>query len=71
VALGQTFSENGNRHLIRIIVATMIEQDYEYQGWSVKRGQVICVAAESADDFPDMRKAHKRWLYIPYCAAQP
>ncbi len=67
VALGQTFSEDGKTHVIRVIIATQVERDYEYQGWSVKRGQWICVAAETPDDFPDMKKDHKRWLYIPQC----
>jgi hypothetical protein len=67
IALGQAFSEGGKTHVIHRIVATQVEQDYEYQGWSIKRGQWICVAAESPDDWPDMKKDHKRWLYIPQC----
>jgi hypothetical protein len=67
IAIGQSFSEDGKTHPINVIIATQIEQDYEYQGWSVKRGQWICVAAETPDDFPDTKKDHKRWLYIPQC----
>jgi hypothetical protein len=56
IALGKTFSESGNTHVIRVITVG------PYQNG------VACAAAESADDLDmDGQKNPRTWLFIPAC----
>src|SRR5260370_40485867 len=37
--LGETFSERGINHVIKVIVATQVEADYDDGKWSIKKGE--------------------------------
>jgi hypothetical protein len=50
VAIGESFSAEGLRRVIRFVVATQVEEDYADRDRSIKKGQWFCRAAETSDD---------------------
>ncbi len=50
IAIGERFSEGGNSHLINVIVATQVDEDYVNGDLKLKKGDWYCAAAESARD---------------------
>jgi len=66
VSVGQSFSEQGTTHVIGVIIATQAEKDYQYRESLIRKGQWICLAAETPQDLGD-RKRRRTWLYIPHC----
>jgi len=67
VAIGESFSAEGLRRVIRIVLATQVEQDYADPNWSIKKGEWFCMAAETADDLGE-NQPHRVWLFMPRCA---
>jgi hypothetical protein len=67
VAIGESFSAEGLRRVIRVVLATQVEQDYADPNWSIKKGEWFCMAAETADDLGE-NQPHRVWLFIPRCA---
>lgn len=66
VALGETFSERGRRHEIKIIIATQVEEDYDDGKLFLKRGEWFCAAAETLDDLGDQQTS-RTWLVMSKC----
>jgi hypothetical protein len=65
VAVGEIFSAEGLRRVIRFVVATRVEENDTERDRSMK-GQWFCVAAETRDDLGE-NQAHRVWLSIPRC----
>jgi hypothetical protein len=65
VAIGESFSAEGLRRVIRVVFATQVEQDYADP--NIKKGEWFCMAAETADDLGE-NQPHRVWLFIPRCA---
>ena len=70
VAMGESFSAEGLRRVIRFVVATQVEQDFADRDRSVKKGQWFCMAAETSDDLVE-KQPHRVWLFIPRCVPVP
>jgi hypothetical protein len=71
VAIDESFSAEGLRRTIRLIVATRAEEDYnELPNRSVEKAQYSCVAAETHEDLGE-GQAHRIWLFIPRCVPAP
>jgi hypothetical protein len=68
VAIGESFSAEGLRRVIRVVLATQVEQDYADPNWSIKKGEWFYMAAETADDLGE-NQPHRVWLFIPRCAS--
>jgi hypothetical protein len=66
VAMGESFSAEGLRRVIRFVAATQVEEDYADRDRSVKKGQWFCMAAETSDDLVE-KQPHRVWLFIPRC----
>jgi hypothetical protein len=66
VAISESFSAEGLRRVIRVAVATQVEEDHADRDWSIKKGEWFCVAAETADDLGE-KQPHRVWLFIPRC----
>jgi hypothetical protein len=66
IAVGASFSESGNQHVISVIKAMQAES--EMPEIPLKTGEWMCTAAESESDLRDRRLSHRMWLYIPKCA---
>lgn len=68
IAIGQQFSEGGHVHVIRVVIATQSETDYSDDKFSIRKGELFCSAAESADDL-DMegKQSQRTWLFVPKC----
>jgi hypothetical protein len=66
VAIGELFSAEGLRRVIRFIVANQVEESHELPDWSIKKGEYFCVAAETVDDLGE-GQPHRIWLFIPRC----
>ena len=64
VAVGETFSADGKSRKIGIIQAAQVEKDYA-QG--IKKGDWICVAAETLEDIPVDQSRDRTWLNILKC----
>jgi hypothetical protein len=64
--MGESFSAEGLRRVIRFVVATQVEEDYADRDRSVKKGQWFCMAAETSDDLVE-KQPHRVWLFIPRC----
>jgi hypothetical protein len=65
LAVGASFSESGNHHVITVIKAMQAEADMPEI--SLKTGEWMCTAAESESDLGNRRLSHRMWLYIPKC----
>jgi hypothetical protein len=44
VAIGESFSAEGLRRVIRVVLATQVEKDYADPNWSIKKGEWFCMA---------------------------
>ncbi len=66
IKLGEIFSENGNSHAIKIIIATQLEKDYDDGKVTMKEGDWYCVAAESTGDLKEQQN-HRTWIFIQRC----
>ncbi len=66
VAIGQSFSANGESHTIRVIIATQSEINYEVDDWEIKKGDWWCRAAENMNDLKE-GAAKRTWLLIRKC----
>jgi hypothetical protein len=64
LAVGETFSAEGKTRQIGIIRAVQFEKDMA-QG--IKKGDWICVAAESPADIPVDQSRDRTWLTIIKC----
>ena len=64
IAIGETFSEGGTNHVIRVIIASEAEEDGPEL---IKKGGWYCAAAETEEDLGETRSA-RTWLFIPHCA---
>ena len=64
LAVGETFSAEGKTRQIGIIRAVQFEKDMA-QG--IKKGDWICVAAESSGDIPVDQSRDRTWLTIIKC----
>ena len=64
VALGEKFSADGKTRQIGIIRAAQDEKDMA-QG--MKKGDWICVAAETLEDIPVDKSRDRTWLAILKC----
>jgi hypothetical protein len=64
VAVGETFSADGKTRQIGIIRAVQFEKDMA-QG--IKKGDWICVAAETLEDLPVDESGNRTWLTIIKC----
>jgi hypothetical protein len=49
--------------VIRVVLATQVEQDYADPNWSIKKGEWFCMAVETADDLGE-NQLHRVWLFI-------
>jgi len=70
VVMGESFSAEGLRRVIRFVVATQVEEDFADRDRSVKKGQWFCMAAETSDDLVE-KQPHRVWLFIPRCVPVP
>ena len=64
MAVGETFSAEGKTRQIGIIRAAQVEKDLA-QG--IKKGDWICVAAETLADIPVDESRDRTWLTITKC----
>jgi hypothetical protein len=64
VAVGETFSAEGKTRQIGIVRAAQSEKDLA-QG--IKKGDWICVAAETLEDIPVDQSRDRTWLTIAKC----
>lgn len=60
IAIGERFSEAGNSHLINVIVATQVEEDYVNGDLKLKKGDWYCAAAENARDLDTEGKGSRK-----------
>ena len=68
IAIGEKFSERGISHLIKIIAATQVDKDMNFDDVHIRKGDWYCVAAESSSDLDmDGSEGRRTWLYIPRC----
>jgi hypothetical protein len=66
VAVGEPFSAEGLRRVIRVVVASQLEKDSVRRDSPTDEGQWSCVAAETPDDLGE-GQPHRVWLLIPRC----
>jgi hypothetical protein len=64
VAVGETFSADGKSRPIGIIRAAQVEKDLAQD---IKKGDWICVAAETLEDVPVDQSRDRTWLTILKC----
>ena len=64
VAVGETFSAEGKTRQIGIIRAAQSNKDYMT---GIKKGDWICVAAETLEDIPVDQSRNRIWLAITKC----
>jgi hypothetical protein len=63
VAVGETFSADGKTRQIGIIRAAQVENSAQ----GIKKGDWICVAAETLEDIPVDKSRDRTWLAILKC----
>jgi hypothetical protein len=64
LAVGELFSADGKTRQIKIIRAAQVENDFAQ---NVKKGEWICVAAETLADIPVDESRDRTWLTILKC----
>lgn len=65
VAIGEKFVADGKSRQIGVIRAHQAEEDMPDYG--IKKGDWICVAAETLEDIPVDQSRDRTWLRIPKC----
>jgi hypothetical protein len=65
VAVGEKFIADGKTREIGVIRAHQAEDDM--QAYGIKKGEWICVAAETLEDIPVDQSRDRTWLGIPKC----
>ena len=65
VAVGEKFVAEGKSRQIGVIQAHQAEDDMPNYG--IKKGDWICVAAETLEDIPVDQSRDRTWLRIPKC----